>query len=163
MEHLPLGTHPLGSAARITIAVDKQRCVHGVVLSYNKDGGAYRNIAMRWYGERGDLDLYCTTLELGVGLYFYCFDVSGVRVGADSDLNPIEGGEDYHLTVYDKCYAAPDFLNGGLFYQIMVDRFACAAPRRSCRAGKDHRIRAGAQRRGYPVLFRGDGGGQAPR
>ncbi len=62
------------------------------------------------------------------GLYFYhfAFVVSGEerKVFANEDLCASESGKDeWQLTAYKSRYRAPEFLRGGIFYQIMPDRF----------------------------------------
>ncbi len=64
------------------------------------------------------------------GLFFYCFNIDGVRFGmpengyASKDFSQMgEGGEEYQLTVYSPDYVTPDWLKGGIIYQIFPDRF----------------------------------------
>lgn len=62
------------------------------------------------------------------GLYFYhfAFFVNGEErnVFADEDLYASEAGkEEWQLTAFKSNYSAPEFLRGGIFYQIMPDRF----------------------------------------
>lgn len=75
-------------------------------------------------------------LFLGKGLYFYHFDFcNGSMIGLGEDYmgeiqqNPHE----FQLTVYDKNYKVPSWLNGGIIYQIFPDRF--------CRSGKTEILR----------------------
>lgn len=62
------------------------------------------------------------------GLYFYHFEFGlhnrRVAVYADRDLLPVEAnGDEWQLTAYEKLYQTPDCTDGGIFYQIMPDRF----------------------------------------
>ena len=61
------------------------------------------------------------------GLYFYHFESDGCYFGKDDFLNAIKSDEkslqSFQLTVYDKSYTVPTWLNGGFIYQIFPDRF----------------------------------------
>lgn len=67
-------------------------------------------------------------LNLGVGLYFYHF-VSGDKLFGRNDYLDIKEYKShktlkkYQLTVYKKSYQTPDWLKGGVIYQIFPDRF----------------------------------------
>lgn len=66
-----------------------------------------------------------TTFEKG--LYFYRFKACGNGVeqlfGANQKLLPCENGEPWQLTVYPSDYQTPDWIKGGVIYQIFPDRF----------------------------------------
>ena len=91
------------------------------------------------------LDITDTTTECNVftcnfnplhkGLHHYYFSLmidgnrryvkrSGARLGV------LDNGELFQLTVFDKDMAAPDWIKGGIMYQIFPDRF--------CRSGEKH-------------------------
>lgn len=63
-----------------------------------------------------------------VGLYFYRFKVNDTWLSQDEDFlgeltnNP----RDFQLTVFDKNFVSPKWLNGGIIYQIFPDRFYCS-------------------------------------
>ena len=63
----------------------------------------------------------------GVHYYYFAYTCSGQRyyikrvVGHIGNLND---GDLFQLTVYDAAYKTPDFLKGGIMYQIFPDRFA---------------------------------------
>ena len=66
-------------------------------------------------------------ISLGVGLYWYYFEVEGYKfivknndyLGHYSYFNH----EKFQLTVYSEDYTVPDWLKGGIIYQIFPDRF----------------------------------------
>lgn len=66
------------------------------------------------------------------GLYFYRFEVSdgGVPIAFYADENGFacRSGESWQLTAYDETHV-PRFAEGGIIYQIMVDRFAAGKKR----------------------------------
>ncbi|MDD2955766.1 MAG: glycoside hydrolase family 13 protein [Oscillospiraceae bacterium] len=87
------------------------------------------------------------------GLFYYCFEADGpegrpmairrgrgTRCAADDEF-----GELWQLTVYDGAFQTPDFIRGGLYYQIFPDRFC----------------RSGAPKEGVPSdrSFHGEWGG----
>lgn len=71
-------------------------------------------------------DYFEIKLSLGRGLYFYCFSLSnGKFISKNQDfLGVIMSDKIYfQLTVYSKDYQVPDWLSGGIMYQIFPDRF----------------------------------------
>ena len=63
---------------------------------------------------------------MGVHFYYFGFIKNGTRFFVKR-INASEGvigeGELFQLTVYDKNFSAPDFIKGGIMYQIFPDRF----------------------------------------
>ncbi len=59
------------------------------------------------------------------GLYFYHFDCDGNFLGNSIDYLGvfINEKEDFQLTVYDDEYSVPEWVYGGIIYQIFPDRF----------------------------------------
>ena len=88
---------------------------------YFKDGGEAQSLHMK-KNEK------CWTLQLSFsepGLYFYYFIIGGTKAGLGK-LRNIEFNEQityYQLLVYDKNFTTPDWLKGGVMYQIFPDRF----------------------------------------
>lgn len=88
---------------------------------YFKDGGEAQYLHMK-KNEK------CWTLQLSFsepGLYFYYFIIGGTKAGLGK-LRNIEFNEKityYQLLVYDKNFTTPDWLKGGVMYQIFPDRF----------------------------------------
>lgn len=69
-------------------------------------------------------DLFSLELSLEKGLYFYCFEADGKTFYADEKLNAcLNSLSNWQLTVYPKDYATPDWIKGGVIYQIFPDRF----------------------------------------
>lgn len=93
-----------------------------VVLLVRKDG---ENSPKRFLMNNND-GFFEVEITLNKGLYFYCFDLgNGKFIGQGENFegeitsNPTE----YQLTVYDKNFKTPDWLKGGIIYQIFPDRF----------------------------------------
>ena len=77
------------------------------------------------------------------GLYFYHFEViSGgqrYRYYADENLNASSSGSEWQLSAYNDKYLSPSWLEGGIFYQIMVDRFAVGGERKKSKRHMTYR------------------------
>ena len=105
-------------------------CSHARLAVF-KDGESTVYYDMFWAGMCGDRHEYwelhfsATTS----GLYFYHFELEtpwGTSVVKNigngvGELNA--DGLEFQQTVYDKDFKTPDFLKGGLIYQIFPDRF----------------------------------------
>ncbi len=76
---------------------------------------------------------YCDYCFNESGLFWYKFQVNGCEyiginqnyIGEITSI-PIE----FQLTVYDEDYSTPDWLKGGLIYQIFPDRFYCSGDKK---------------------------------
>lgn len=123
------------------IAVDEQvkfrlvvpRCIKCSCarLAVFKDNESTVYYNMFWAGMCGESHEYWEIhfLATTAGLYFYHFEletpwgnslVKNVGNG-EGDLNA--EGTEFQQTVYEKDFKTPDFLKGGLIYQIFPDRF----------------------------------------
>lgn len=74
----------------------------------------------------GSFSVALSTLE--VGLYFYYFNCDGILFGRNQYLEAVEFSDinslqKFQLIVYKKNYSTPDWLKGGIIYQIFPDRF----------------------------------------
>ena len=114
---------------RIIVPRDVKCCGACLAITKESEQTAYYN--MFWAGMCGEnfeyweLHFYATT----PGLYFYHF-VLDTPWGKSYIKNAGEGrGElnaflpDFQQTVYDENFVTPDFLKGGIMYQIFPDRF----------------------------------------
>ena len=69
----------------------------------------------------------------GVHYYYFAYTQGGIRHYIKKEnfhYGSTEGGELFQLTVYDEKFRTPEFLKGGIMYQIFPDRF--------CKSGKEH-------------------------
>ena len=80
-----------------------------VFFVYAKDGE--REIYVLMDKKASCFELFC---EFDVGLYTYYFIADGKKFYDDRI---------YQLTVYDKNFKTPDWIKGGIIYQIFPDRF----------------------------------------
>ncbi|MBQ7408385.1 MAG: glycoside hydrolase family 13 protein [Clostridia bacterium] len=88
-------------------------------------------VTMRLYSDNDHIDRlmkptkdgYYLDYELCKGLYFYDFLCNGVIYGKGELLDAVPNGPAYQLTVYPDDYQTPDWIKGGIIYQIFPDRF----------------------------------------
>lgn len=131
-----------GAGVTLLLFVPRKTALTEVTALLWRDGEEQKQkIEMYWNGLENDCDIFQGEIspELEIGLYWYCFEaesgydrlyfiVEGGRVSFTADL---EKESALQLTVYERAYQEPTFLEGGLFYHVFVDRFY---------RGKDHRI-----------------------
>lgn len=108
---------------------------HGADTAYfalTKEGRHEQTVfyPMRKEGGRFSLTMLVTT----PGLYFYRFLVSGAEgecyIGKDATDMPKEHSSgQWQLTAYESRYKPPTLFDGGIIYQIMVDRFCVGGER----------------------------------
>ncbi len=116
---------------KFRIAVPRAMGCTGASLAVFKDGEDTVYYGMFWAGMCGEdyeyweLHFSATTS----GLYFYHFELDTPwgksfikNVGSGCGDLTANGGE-FQQTVYDGGFTTPDFLKGGIIYQIFPDRF----------------------------------------
>ena len=86
-----------------------------------KDGEEYKTLPM----EKVEGGFSITLKDLPCGLYFYTFKIGDKYVGKDEDYNAKLYSEirPYQLTVHQVGFSTPEFIKGGVIYQIFPDRF----------------------------------------
>ncbi|MDD7158163.1 MAG: glycoside hydrolase family 13 protein [Firmicutes bacterium] len=110
---------------------------NSVTLMLKKEGKNEYDVAypMQKEGDRFSVTLDITT----VGLYRYCFVADGHRFFAGKNLLPCDEGERWTITAYEKTYESPEWLYGGIIYQIFPDRFAIGGERKKTKPGMIYR------------------------
>ncbi len=107
------------------------RC-EGARLVYHLDYQQPKEIVMHWDGMCGSDDEWwaCEFKPEQSGLFWYHFEFSvpfsgGFICKGENGLGvPAYTGEDFQITVYKSEFKTPDWLRGGIIYQIFPDRFA---------------------------------------
>ncbi len=119
---------------KMRLLLPRSFCVSGAYLLLTQDGELPVEYPMYWAGMHGE-EHEIWDIEFAVperGLYFYHFDYDGawgrgsvchIGDGAGAVANANSPREEWQLTVYDKDYQTPDWLKGGVIYQIFPDRF----------------------------------------
>ncbi len=128
----PYGAVCGGTAVTFRIILPRSFCCTGAKIVIEKDGESENKIPMDWDCMQGT-DEEWWKIEVtfdDIGLYFYHFEyssgfgVSGIFRNGDSQEGFLSGcGEKWQLTVYDRNFSTPDWLKGGILYQIFPDRF----------------------------------------
>lgn len=86
-------------------------------------------LSMNLEAEEDNHNVYCakyTPKNYGIHYYYFSYKQNGTRnyiKKTASHESSINTGELYQLTVYDENYKTPEFLKGGIMYQIFPDRF----------------------------------------
>ncbi len=127
----PVGAVEEGENIHFKITMPRElRCSAArLVVIEDKTGREAKN-SMFWCGMNGDFAEWweCDYAPVSAGLYFYHFEVDTWRgcqkVARSFGGEGVFGGKDsWQLTVYQKGFQTPDWLAGGIMYQIFPDRF----------------------------------------
>lgn len=116
------------------LVLPRSFCCNGAYFMIRRDDSHFEERPMFWAGMCGD-DCEIWDIHTSVdrdGLYWYHFDYSssygrssiyqaGDGVGAFS--GHMSSKADWQLTVTEKNFKTPDWIKGGIFYQIFPDRF----------------------------------------
>lgn len=126
----PLGAVKVGEEIRLNLLFSRPSNPAEVFLVLTKDGEADVFYPMNYVTTNinGMMEYTVSFTVTTRGLYFYHYIVNTedkqYRIASDEDLNALLGkGQEWQLTVYEEATPAPKWLNGGLMYQIFVDRF----------------------------------------
>ena len=102
-----------------------------VIFALTKEGEYERTV---FYPMERREDGFSLTMAVTTsGLYFYRFIAKNAyeekTFYCGSDLSACEYGGEWQLTAYEKNYETPSTFDGGVIYQIMVDRFNIGSTR----------------------------------
>ncbi len=116
---------------KITMPRDLQCSAAWLFIKYDT-AAQEQQLGMFWCGMNGKNDEWweCDFTPEAYGLYFYSFRVDTNRgtlgvtrgFGSEGTLQG-SGNRAWQLTVYDSSFKTPDWLAGGVMYQIFPDRF----------------------------------------
>lgn len=126
-----LGAVPAGETLRLRLLLHKDaHCFDAFLRIVNDADNQLCEIPMtaaEWLCDYQFYDCEITTAE---GLYWYDFRYTSAHgeffvVKSENSLGIVSQcqGDRFQLTVYDNEFATPDWLKGGLIYQIFPDRF----------------------------------------
>ena len=109
---------------------------NSVVFFLNKDGESEFQ-----YHQLTKIDDYFEcSLSFSRGLYFYYFQINNTNKFislSDSFVGQISDRiSNFQLTVFDKDYCVPSWMQGGIIYQIFPDRFAIGIENKKIEDGK---------------------------
>ena len=129
-----VGAVPQGMRFGMRIQIGKVVAPSAVTLVvFDPDGDFVRRYPMICDNSGDGFDNYVCEVCLDKGLYNYYFVMDGVTyehyIGMGEDRFPClfyDNVRPWQLSVYDKRYETPTWLNKGVMYQIMLDRFAAS-------------------------------------
>lgn len=132
----PFGAQRRGQKSVFTVRIPKYMAVSDLTLVMFRPGYKERFIGLILQDESGADNIYsCDFVPNNTGLHHYYFTciLDGrrryiKRHGASEGV--FEGEELFQLTVFDENLYTPEFIRGGIMYQIFPDRFA--------KSGKPH-------------------------
>ncbi len=126
-----LGAVPAGENLRLRLLLHKDaQCYNAFLRIINDSDNTLCELSMtpaEWLGDYQFFDCEITTVE---GLYWYDFRYTSAHgeffvVKGENGLGIVSQTptERFQLTVYNKDFTTPDWLKGGVIYQIFPDRF----------------------------------------
>lgn len=132
-----LGAFECGKKVDFVLKIPRENGTVSAKMCIRADGlerDFSKNIALLWTALDGSFDIYSCTLdtsELGVGLYYYKYEVTSFNGkeyyalrGHGGELNCIDFDDGLmQLIVFEKAENTPEWLFGGIIYHIFVDRF----------------------------------------
>ncbi|MCL2035319.1 MAG: glycoside hydrolase family 13 protein [Oscillospiraceae bacterium] len=127
----PFGAVKTNETVSFTVHVPKKfPAATPLLVLRDGDGNLFDAVPMGFLGSSLSSNHFNCKIELKEpAVYFYCFEiVSGgekytIRRGEDGAAKFCEDGGLWQLTVYDENMKTPEFLKGGIMYQIFPDRF----------------------------------------
>lgn len=124
-----IGALAEGEALRLRLLLHKDAAVHNAFLRLTRDGEECREIPLTPSEWLCDYRFYDYELTLTEGLYWYSFrytsdhgeffvNKTDTSLGIVTDVS-----HSWQQTVYSSDFTTPDWLKGGIIYQIFPDRF----------------------------------------
>ena len=117
------------TSLKLRLLLHKDAKVHKSYLCITKDGEDLCKYLLEPKEWLGDYRFFDTELSFTEGLYWYYFyyesDYGTFKVTkSENSLGIVSNdGDMWQLTVYDKEFKTPEWLLGGIIYQIFLDRF----------------------------------------
>ena len=124
-----IGAVAAGTPLRLRLLLHADALVHNAFLSVNRDGEKPFEVEMKPGNMLDNYRFYECEITLDEGLYFYSFyyDSAYGRMyvtNTEHSLGTVSSeGKRWQQTVYEKDFSTPDWLKGGIIYQIFPDRF----------------------------------------
>ena len=150
----PFGAVPAGTAVHLRVLLPRDYgCSSCTLVIRADDQKQARRYGMFWCGMHGQNSEWweCHFRPETPGLYWYSFECQThqgtLPISARPDGSGVLGGQGtWQLTAYDPSFQTPDWIKGGVYYQIFPDRFACSGrPEQDVPAGRTLRQDWGGQ------------------
>ena len=122
---------------RLRLLLSNEARVSSAFLHICRDGEQPFDVKMEPADALDEYRFYECEVTFGEGLYWYSFFYDSdygrmfVTKGAHSLGIVSPDGECWQQTVYERDYATPDGIKGGIIYQIFPDRFCCSGKAKS--------------------------------
>ena len=128
------GSVSAGEKIHFRLCMPRSFCCNRAILLIRRDDGHYEERDMLWAGMCGDdAEIWDIHTEIEAeGLYWYHFDyfssygrssVLQTENGIGGFAGSLFARKDWQLTVTEKNFTTPDWIKGGIIYQIFPDRF----------------------------------------
>lgn len=140
----PTGAVAEGQAVRFRITLPRDLSCSAAHLVIQPEGGEARVWGMFWCGMNGENREWweCEFAPEAPGLYFYHFEIHtcrgilGISRG-EAGTGVFGGTNQWQMTVYSRDFTTPQWLKGGIMYQILPDRFVrSGSPKEGVPAGR---------------------------
>ena len=127
----PFSALRAGEQLHLRVVLPRSLVCSALTLVLDNDTGATTRFAFTWDRMQGSEEEWWA-LDAVIrqsGLYYYHFEyetpfgVTALMCGEGSCGLLLGGHRRWQLTVYDRDFCVPDWLRGGLIYQIFPDRF----------------------------------------
>ncbi len=125
------GSIAAGEIQRLCVVMPRSFCCSSVKLVFHKDGCEERIKELYWCGQDNESeenwDISFSYSEPGLYYYHFVYETpfGGSTIllqnGGFGTFSPY--GSEWQQTVYDKSFKTPDWIKGGIMYQIFPDRF----------------------------------------
>lgn len=124
------GSIAVGEILRLCVRMPRSFSCSGVTLLFREDSCEYKKMPLYWCGCDGDEEYWDISFAPEKeGLYFYRFTYE-TPFGKGNIFLKSSGigefapeGKEWQLTVYKKDFSTPQWVKGGIMYQIFPDRF----------------------------------------
>jgi glycosidase len=130
----PFGAVRTGDKCTFSIRLPKDlQLDYNPAMVFYRTGFRERFLTMEFTREETDCNVYSVDFfPVHIDLHYYYFAVTSggqrfyiKKISANiGEMSPDGSGSVFQLTVYDKGFNSPEFLKGGIIYQIFPDRFA---------------------------------------
>lgn len=128
------GSITTGEQVHFRLCLPRSFCCSGAFFMLRRDDGSFTEHKMYWAGMSGnDAEIWDIYIQIEKeGLYWYHFDYTssygrGSVLESHDGLGIFSGGygtkKDWQLTVSKAGVKTPEWLKGGIIYQIFPDRF----------------------------------------
>ena len=141
----PFGAVACGEEVTFRVILPRELCCRGVRLAVHEDTGETAYADAAWECMEGDGEewwrIVYTPASPGLYWYHFIYDTDFGSMDIRCEENGIgriaRSAGEWQLTVYDPTVRAPEWVRGGILYQIFPDRFrASGEPKRHVPASR---------------------------